>query len=189
MSIASGPTPQLTTAEEFARVPDSGVPTELVRGEIVEMPPAGFRHRLLCSRISFVSNLHLARNPNGVVTANDTGVITARGPDSVRGPGVSFYSRGRLPEADQPQEGYAPVAPDVVFEVLSPSDRWVQVLAKVSEYLGAGVSVVCAVDPGERAAVVYRGDEFPRHLHNGDESLLREVGDDFHVADLFVTPR
>jgi hypothetical protein len=59
-------------------------------------------------------------------------VITERGPDSVRGPDVSFYSYAKVPK-DQPPEGYPDVPPDLDVEVLSPHDRWVKVQGKVVE--------------------------------------------------------
>lgn len=77
---------------------------------------------------------------------NDTGVITERGPDTVRGADVSFYSYVKVPSGPLP-DGYLTVPPDAVFEVLSPSDRWVDIHRKVAEYLTAGVPVVYVVEP------------------------------------------
>ena len=72
--------------------------------------------------------------------------------------------------------------PELVIEVRSPSDRISQLSAKASEYLDAGVAVVVVLDPVTASAAVYREDEFPVRLHNGDELTLPDVLPGFAVA-------
>src|SRR5947209_3656170 len=109
-------TPGLLTAEEFARRDDPGHPEELVKGGIVAMPVPGARHGYVCSRASLLVNLYLMEHNVGRVLGNDSGVVTERGPDSVRGPDVSFYRYERMPLLPV---GYPDVPSDLVFEVLS----------------------------------------------------------------------
>ncbi len=71
---------------------------------------------------------------------------------------ISYYSYTRLPKGHIP-EGYLDVAPELVFEVLSPTDRWKDVLTKVAEYLDAGVLCVCVVDPQREVFVLYYPDK------------------------------
>ena len=71
--------------------------------------------------------------------------------------------------------------PDLVFEVLSTSDRWADVLAKMTEYLNAGVTVVCIVDPKSLTVMVYRGDELPQTFDNGDILTIPDVLPGFQV--------
>lgn len=87
MATATQP---LITAEQFARRPDPGYPEELVKGKIVTMPPPGFRHGEICAQIAFLLKLAIQDTERGRVLSNDSGVVTERGPDSVRGPDVSF---------------------------------------------------------------------------------------------------
>jgi Uma2 family endonuclease len=56
------------------------------------------------------------------------------------------------------------VAPDVVLEVRSSRERWVDVIRKVAGYLNAGVGVVRIIDPGTGTAYVYSDMEAPRVL-------------------------
>jgi Uma2 family endonuclease len=51
---------------------------------------------------------------------------------------------------------YWPIAPDLAVEVVSPSDRAAEVLAKVAEYLEAGTRLVWVVYPQTQKIVVYR---------------------------------
>jgi len=55
---------------------------------------------------------------------------THSNPDTVRGADVNFYSYERLPKGKVP-EGFLPVVPDLIVEVRSPSERWVEMYAKV----------------------------------------------------------
>ncbi len=171
---------KLLTAEEFARMPDPGYPTELVRGRIIRMPPPGFEHCEICSEVSrLVSNFARERNLGRTLT-NDGGVVTERGPDSVRGPDVAYYSYQRVPKGAK-IKGYAESPPEIAFEVLSPDDRWPKVLAKVAEYLEVGVLLVSVVDPKKGAVHLYRPDEQPVALGLDDEWSAPEVLGDFRI--------
>jgi Uma2 family endonuclease len=112
---------------------------------------------------------------------NDSGVVTERDPDTVRGADVAYYSFARLPKGPLPN-GYLSVVPDLVFEMLSPDDRWRKVLTKVAEYLNAGVAVVCVLDPDSETVYVYDGDRPARELRGDEELVLPELLGDFRVA-------
>lgn len=170
----------LYTAEEFGQRPDPGHPEELVRGRIVAMPPPGSRHGQVCNRIGRIVGNHADDNDLGHVLCNDSGVITERGPDTVRGADICFYSDQRVPKGPLPS-GYLAVPPDVIFEVLSPEDRWRKVLAKVMEYLDAGVQAVLVVDPMRRQIHLFEGDEPTRILTDQDELTLPGQLGDFRV--------
>lgn len=171
----------LLSAEEFARLPDRGVPMELIRGRIVHMNVPAPRHGQICSKIGrFVGN-RADQHQLGHVVSNDSGVVTERGPDTVRGPDIAFYSYSRFPPGPLP-EGYLAAVPELVFEVRSPTDRWSRILAKVSEFLDVGVTAVCVLDQMSETLQVYRIDELPRTLHNSDELHLPDILGDFRVA-------
>jgi Uma2 family endonuclease len=171
----------LLTAEEFARRPDPGYPEELVKGRVVRMPPPKARHGQICNRVGRILGNYAEEHDLGHVLNNDSGVITERDPDSVRGPDVSYYSFVKIPRGPLPQ-AYPDVPPDLVFEVLSPDDRWPKVLVKVGEYLVAGVSVVAVLDPERRNLHLYEGDEPVRILSADDELTVPALLGDFRVA-------
>jgi Uma2 family endonuclease len=116
----------------------------------------------------------------GHVVVNDSGVITEHDPDTVRGADVAFYSYSRVPRGKFPA-GYPTVVPELVFEVRSPTDRWSKILAKVLEYLQAGVSVMCVLDQISESVQIHREEELPRTLHNSDELYLPDILGDFRV--------
>src|SRR5262249_42266571 len=171
----------LLTAEQYARRPDLGYPEELVRGRIVARPMPKPRHGYLCNKAGRIFGNFVDEHGRGWVLNNDSGVITERNPDTVRGADVAYYSYERLPPGDLPDD-YPNVAPELVIEVRSPSDRWPQVLAKVAEYLGAGVSIVVVLDDNRRSAHVFGADGMHRMLGPDDELTLPELLGDFRVA-------
>jgi Uma2 family endonuclease len=180
MSTASLATSTLITAEQFAQRPDPGYPEELVRGRIVPMPMPKPRHGEICNKAGRILGNFAEDRDLGRVLNNDAGVITERGPDTVRGADVSFYSYVRVPKGPLPDR-YLDIPPDLVVEVLSPSDRWPKVLAKVAEYLDAGTTVVVVLDDERRLAHVYRADGAPRLLAAEDELSIPDLLGDFHV--------
>jgi len=156
MSTATQP----ITIEEYAQLPALERPTELVRGRIVDMNVPKPKHGYVCINIAAELRQHARQNDLGRVFGNDSGVITERDPDTLRGADVSYYSFDRLPRGPLP-EGYFNVPPELVFEVRSPDDRWGEILQEVGEYLSAGVKVVCVVDPETDTAQVHRNDQPP----------------------------
>ena len=170
----------LLTAEEFAELPDDGRLTELVRGVVVPMNMPAPRHGELCVRIIEVLLQYLANHPIGRLVSNDSGVVTERDPDTVRGPDVAFYSYARVPQGPMPR-GYLRVVPELVFEVRSPGDRWREIHDKIGEYLGVGVTLACVLDQQTETAHVYHADQAPREVRRDEELTLPEVLPDFRV--------
>lgn len=176
----------LLTAEEYEKLPDLGYPSELVRGRIVRMKMPGFNHGKYCGRIDRTFGRFVDDHDLGHVLINDSGVITERGPDTVRGADVCFYSYSRVPK-EAIVSGYPSVVPEIVFEVRSPSDRWPKILEKVGEYLIAGVLAVYVVDPQDETVRIYDADEPGRTLRGEEELTFLEPVSAFRlpVRDLF----
>jgi Uma2 family endonuclease len=180
MSTASAAAPTLMTAAEFARRHDPGYPEELVRGRIVPMSLPTRRHGQICAQTVYLYRRFLDDHDLGQVVSNDSGVITERGPDTVRGADVAFYSYNRISRGPLPAD-YGEVAPELVVEVRSPSDRWPKILTKVAEYLNAGVLAVVVLDDDSRTALLCLADQAPRRLGPDDVLELPEILPGFAV--------
>jgi Uma2 family endonuclease len=162
---------RLLTAEEYAQLPDDGAPTELVRGRIVTMEIPGCRHGWLCMHLGVLLANYVDEHGLGYVLSNNAGMVTERQPDTVRGPDISFFSYMRVPKGAN-LDGYAEVAPEVVFEVRSPSERWPKILQRVSEFLNAGVLAVYVVDAKKKTVMAFDTDSDPPGLTlTGDDEL------------------
>ena len=149
-------TTALMTAEELERFDLPGKSTELVRGRLIVREPPGSYHGHVAARLLFLLGQHVYPRGLGMLFAQDTGFKIESDPDTVRAPDVAFVSKDRHVEV--PRCGYAPFAPDLVAEVLSPDDRPGEVLAKVADWLEAEVRIVWVIDPLRRTARVYRAD-------------------------------
>jgi Uma2 family endonuclease len=157
-------TAQLMTAEELFHLKLPGKRTELVRGVLVVREPPGYLHGAITADLAYTLTSFVHDNKLGRVLAAETGFKLTGDPDTVRAADISFISRERLP--DPPPAGYAALAPDLVVEVLSPSDRPGEVLDKIGDWLEAGCRLVWVVDPKRRNVRIYRA--------NGTESLLTD---------------
>ncbi len=145
----------LVTAEELFSMPDDGFRYELVRGELRKMAPAGHVHGKVAINISTPLAQYVRAHNLGTVYAAETGFKLASNPDTVRAPDVAFIRRDRVEEVGN-VEGYWPGAPDLVVEVVSPSDTYSEVEEKVLEWLEAGVRMVIVANPRKRVVTVYR---------------------------------
>jgi Uma2 family endonuclease len=180
-TVTAPAAPPLLTAEEYAKLPDTGVPTELVRGRVIEMNLPAPRHGEICWKVASLVGIHAESHGLGRVVVNDSGVVTGHDPDTVRGADVAFYSYARVPRGPLPA-GYLDVVPELVFEVRSPTDRWSRVFAKAMEYLEAGVTVVCILDQMSERVLVCRAEEMPLTLQGDEELHLPDILGEFRVA-------
>jgi Uma2 family endonuclease len=170
----------LLTAEEFFELPDDGRPTELVKGRVITMNMPGGRHGWLCNRLGRMIGNFVDDHKLGYVFNNDSGVITGRSPDTVRGADVAYYSHMRMPHG--PPTRYPEQPPELVIEVRSPDDRWKETLAKVADYLNAGVLVVCVVDPQSETVKTYYPDRPEETLGMNGELRFPEILPGFMVS-------
>jgi Uma2 family endonuclease len=144
------------------------------------MPPPISFHGLVCARFVSILAGFVEQHSLGLVLSNDSGVITERDPDTVRGADVCYYSKAKI-HGDLPRDRYLDVVPDLVVEVRSPTDRWQKVLAKVSEYLTAGVIVVVVADPATDSALVYRDEGLPQTFGPNDTLTIPDLLPGFGV--------
>ncbi len=145
----------LVTAEELLQIPDAGSSNELVDGELRRKSPASNEHSCIGAEIIFLLRSFTRERGLGAVFNADAGYLLSRFPDTVLCPDASFVSANRLPQASEWQ-GFFPFAPDLVFEVLSPSNTAREMTDKTRRYLAAGTVVVVIVDPRSRSVQVHQ---------------------------------
>jgi Uma2 family endonuclease len=153
------------------------------------MNPPGSLHGIVVIRIASLLDAHVQAKKLGRVLGGDSGVITRLNPDSLRGADVAFLSFARAPRGSRAGKTYFSAAPELVFEVLSPFDRWSDVLEKIAEYLHAGVQAVCVANPEDRTVQVFTPDLGVRRLVGNDEFSIPLILPEFQciVDDFFAT--
>lgn len=149
-------------------------------------PPPGFEHGLIQGEIFARLHNHVTSNKLGRVVV-ESGLITDRNPDSVRGPDVSFWSKERLP-FDQKPRGYPDVAADLCVEVLSPDDRPAKMREKRNEYFNRGVRLLWVIDPRMKCITVYRSPDDETVIDNAGVLDGEDVVPGFRcpIAELFT---
>jgi Uma2 family endonuclease len=142
------------TADQLLQLPDHGTRYELVKGDLIEMSPASPRHGRIANMISFLLTQYVRQQNLGVVYAAETGFKLQENPDTVRAADAAFVAQARIPAGGEP-EGYWAIAPDLVVEVVSPSDSALLVQGKVTDWLAAGCRLVWVLYPDTRTVTEY----------------------------------
>jgi Uma2 family endonuclease len=141
-----------TTLEELARMPEDGLRHEIDAGELIVMTRPNSRHGILQANLIRILGDYVHRNGLGRIMT-ESGFILGRHPEILRGPDVAFVSKDRL--KDIPDDGWAELGPDLVVEVVSPSETARQVDRKVHQYLTAGSLAVWLVYPDTKSVHVF----------------------------------
>jgi Uma2 family endonuclease len=126
------------------------------------MPPPMMPHGVACAKVVRKIGAFIEAGQGGTLACNDAGVITERGPDTVRGPDISCWSKERMKEVPS---GYAEIGPDLLVEVLSAGNTSKQIRDKLKEYFAKGVRLVWVVAPEDRTLSIYRAPDEGRVLH------------------------
>ncbi|RLS56981.1 MAG: Uma2 family endonuclease [Planctomycetota bacterium] len=177
--------PAVITAEQFAEM-SFDEPCELVRGEIVEITRPDQSHGNACARVAFAMMQWAYANRCGQVITNDSGILTERDPDSLRGADVAFFAASQLPDSKLPR-GPVSIVPVLAVEVLSPLNSWSQMRRKIAEYLAAGVHEVWIVDPDCRTVEAFRSDAAPVLFRTQMSLVSRELPEfTASVSELFA---
>ncbi len=177
---------QLLTADDLWNMPDHGGHSELVRGELRPMSPAGFGQGSVTMNLSGPLHQFVRAGSLGIVVAAETGFVIARDPDTVRAPDVAFVRQEKIPPSGVPQKFWMG-APDLAVETMSPGDTVYEVDEKVQEWLAAGTKEVWVINPGQRTVTVYRPDNTATRLKSGDHLDGGDVipGFQIPVAEIF----
>jgi len=145
---------KIYTIEEFMGLPLSAKRLELVEGELLEMPPTGDEHGVICLNIASELRAFARRHNLGKVWVTTGFVIDSTTPKpTVREPDVAFVISQRVPPTGK---GAVPVPPDLVVEVTSPSDESAEITRKIQQYQKAGVPLIWQVYPDKQEVHIYR---------------------------------
>ena len=156
---------KLITGAELLAMGDIG-PCELIDGVIAKMSPTGEEHGYLESRLTFFLYSFNQDTQAGWVMGGEVGIFIRQNPDRIRGADLAFWSKRRLPGG--PSTGFSEVAPDLVVEIFSPTDRWVELNQKIEDYFSIGVGEVWIVEPEGKTVFVYQSANQRTALRSGD---------------------
>lgn len=173
-------TTKLLTAEDLLALPDDGYRYELEGGVLRRMPPPNYRHGRIVARTTRHLDVYGDETGLGKVVSNG-GVIVEQSPDLIRGPDIAFVRTERLPEGWD-GTGYLPYGPDLVVEVISPSDEKHDIERVNAEYFTVGTRLIWHFDPAARTVTARRPDGTIRVYSDADELDGEDVLPGFRLA-------
>ncbi|HEY7293508.1 MAG TPA: Uma2 family endonuclease [Dehalococcoidia bacterium] len=171
----------LYTIEDLERLPSDGCNYELLDGELVELAPSNLWHDGIRANATVLLATHVRATGAGRVFSGDTGIVLRRGPDRLRAPDVCFIAAERLPAGRIPEK-FSEIVPDLVVEVLSPSDGAAAVMQKTEEWLAAGARLVLLLDPGTQTVTAAVTPAERRIYHAGETFACAPVLPDLAIA-------
>ena len=180
---------KLITADDLLAVPRDGNRHELVRGELITMPPPSFRHTVVTGR--FVRRIGGFIDERGLpfIDGPEAAAYTEQSPDTVRAADYALFSQASLPDP-LPDSAYIPgLVPVLVVEVNSPGYRTVAAITeRVRMWLDAGVRLVVVADIATRSIVTYGDDGTEQRFEYDDVLTLEPVLPGFAcpVGDIFA---
>lgn len=168
----------LLTLEQFEQLPDDGMRHELDEGELISLPPTFGTHGKIQARV-----VRLIPESLGL-TLIDTGFLL--NDETLRAPDVAFFRAQRASDLDLTTR--IKVAPDLVVEIISPSETAANIAHKVHQYLHAGVAVIWVLYPMDRTVHVFESSKNAHVLEAGDLLEAPDLlsGFSVRVSQLFV---
>jgi Uma2 family endonuclease len=115
-----------------------------------------------------------ARDGSGVAFSPSAGFRLPDG--SVLSPDASWIRRERwLALSAMERQGFAPVCPDAVFEIVSHTDALTDLRKKMPAYLANGARLALLIDPGRQAVELYLPDRDVRIFESSESVSLDPV--------------
>ena len=157
------------------------------KGVLTMTPPVGFEGGNRESLLNAQVTAWAMEDGTGLTFSSQTLFQLPNGAKYM--PDVAWVRRDRLQALTSEQKrGFAPIAPDFVIELRSPSDPLAPLQDKMLDYIDAGVRLAWLIDPVRRVVEIYRLDGDRQVLDNpisiSGESLL--PGFELKLAPLFA---
>jgi Uma2 family endonuclease len=131
---------------EYLSTSFEGADREYVRGEIIERGMPDYPHGK--TQVLLGAKLAQLRESHHLFVCSETRMRLA--PDLYRIPDIAVFAE------IEPEEGVPSHPPLLVIEIISPDDRYTEVLEKLAEYRQWGVSHIWIVDPHRRTFATYQ---------------------------------
>lgn len=144
--------PGLLTYEEWLKLPpvENGT-DEVVQGELRFMPPTRYPHAEIIQR--FIATLIPQVDSKQVsILGSNFGLMISREPLTCRSPDLALYWWDQMVIKDGLD--YSP--PDLIIEIISPSENHKRKSEKIEDYASIGVPEVWLCSPAEKSVEVWR---------------------------------
>src|SRR5271170_4595961 len=142
----------LLTAEQFDNYPfEEDKRYELDEGELIEMTRPAYKHNEILGNLFFELKAYFRKNPIGRALISEN--LYALSPLTRRSPDVAVILGNRREELRDAK--VIPIIPEIVAEVLSPSETPRMIQRKLKQYFEAGVKEVWLIDPEAKEVEIW----------------------------------
>jgi Uma2 family endonuclease len=132
-------------------------------GDLIVMSPTGAETGRRNFTLTSLFGAWVVRDGTGVGFDSSTGFVLPNGAE--RAPDVAWLRKSRWEALTVEQRRrFAPLCPDFVIELRSPSDDLEELHAKMREYADNGAALGWLIDPDAKRVWVYRPGEEPEAL-------------------------
>jgi len=187
MTAAVGTRKKVWTEAELQALPDDGHIHEVVNGELVMSPKNNFQHEQIGARLlTALENFNQARRLGAVLGSSFGCWMHNR---NCRAPDISFIPKARLRAlAFTPStRKFLPGAPDLVVEILSPSNTRGEIDERLCDFFASGTQIAWIINPDAESAEICHSPTHRKLASSGGtldgEHLL--PGFQFPIAELF----
>ncbi len=126
-------------------------------GDLLIMPPAGAETSHRNAGLTAVFYVWARKDGSGLVFDSSGGFKLPNG--ATRAPDVAWVARSRWDAlAAEERKGFAPLCPDFILELRSPSDDLSTLQDKMEEYVANGAQLGWLIDPTSRRVHAYHDD-------------------------------
>ncbi|MBZ0320958.1 MAG: Uma2 family endonuclease [Anaerolineae bacterium] len=149
-------------------------PFELINGERIPLMPTVYGHSEVIQIVFIALYMFIQARKLGKVEIETTFIVRdqdeANWVKGSRVPDIMVYAGDQIEQFKATHPDYRerpiPYVPDLVIEVVSPTDKIVELDTKIEAYLADGVRLIWVIYPHSRKAIIYAPDaEQPRHLN------------------------
>ncbi|MEM7012351.1 MAG: Uma2 family endonuclease [Verrucomicrobiota bacterium] len=148
---------------------------ELVDGEIIPMGYTNIIHAALVSWLSHILRTWSDQHDWGLILSGDAGVLTKPATetrrDTARGADLICISFERYKSVAQKGK-LIDCGPEVIIEVVSPSNTWNNINDKLVEYFDIGTNEIWVVSPDHLSIAVYATKKSSQSYSAEDSDVL-----------------
>lgn len=144
--------------------PDARLETN-AEGKLIIMPPTGSLTGEKNSDLNYQIQTWNRQYKLGKVFDSSAGFKLSNG--AVRSPDVSWIANERWNSLTKEQQTkFAPIDPDFVIELASPSDDITTLRQKMAEYMSCGVKLSWLINPDTKEVEIYQQERDKKVLNN-----------------------
>ncbi len=142
-------------------------------GNLIVMSPTGSESGKRNLSLAFQIELWNRQSQLGITFDSSTGFKLSNG--ATRSPDVSWIEITRWDSLTAEQKrGFAPIDPDFVIELMSPTDDLLVIQQKMTEYMNCDIKLGWLINPDEKQVEIYRQGQ-DKEILNNPSSLSGET--------------